>query len=348
MIGDLHSVALVGTDGTIDWFCCPRFDSPSVFASILDAEEGRLLPDRAGERRAHDQAALLPRHERAHHAVPDPGRRGRGARLHADPPRSQARPQAGAAGGGRARRDASSSSSAGRASTTAASAHELELYDGGAVFSSPDLTMTLATNRPLERSGDDVTCRFTLTHGESATFVLQKTEPGARLRPTSEARVGRLVQPHGPLLARLALALHVPRPLARDGEPVGADAQAAHLPPDRRDRRRRDHEPARARRRRAQLGLPLHVGARRRLLDVRAPAARVHRGGRGVHHVAHRPLRRDRLRRGRPAPDHVRHRRPRRPHRGGARPLRGLCAARLRCGSETAPPPSSSSTSTAS
>ena len=47
LIGDLHSVALVGTDGTIDWYCCPRFDSPSVFASILDARRGgcyRLAP----------------------------------------------------------------------------------------------------------------------------------------------------------------------------------------------------------------------------------------------------------------------------------------------------------------
>ncbi|WP_411147898.1 glycoside hydrolase family 15 protein [Streptomyces sp. A30] len=40
LIGDLRSVALVGTDGTIDWYCCPSFDAPSVFASILDAEKG--------------------------------------------------------------------------------------------------------------------------------------------------------------------------------------------------------------------------------------------------------------------------------------------------------------------
>ncbi len=40
VIGDLHTVALVGSDGDIDWCCFPHFDSPSLFARILDPDRG--------------------------------------------------------------------------------------------------------------------------------------------------------------------------------------------------------------------------------------------------------------------------------------------------------------------
>src|SRR3954447_20648189 len=52
LVGDLQTAALISTEASVNWFCCPRFDSPSVFGALLDPGGGhfRIRPVAAGYR----------------------------------------------------------------------------------------------------------------------------------------------------------------------------------------------------------------------------------------------------------------------------------------------------------
>ena len=60
LIGDMSSIALVGVTGSIDFFCYPRFDSPSVFAALLDDAKGGFFCIQANLKNSHTKQLYLP------------------------------------------------------------------------------------------------------------------------------------------------------------------------------------------------------------------------------------------------------------------------------------------------
>jgi GH15 family glucan-1,4-alpha-glucosidase len=181
LIGDLQTAALVDLNGCIDWFCCPRFDSPSVFASLLDRTRGGSF--RIAASHAHhvvkqlyfpDTAVLITRFmeedgvaelidfmpvvkgtvaTNRHRLV----RIVRGVRgevpftLNLAPRFDYAR-----------------------------QSHTLETTPHGAVFTSPDLRLTLHGGEGVEQDGDDVRLTRVIKANEVIGFIL---EEGAETPP---------------------------------------------------------------------------------------------------------------------------------------------------------------------
>ena len=177
VIGDLHTVALVGTDGTIDWYCTPRFDSPSVFASILDKERGgfyRIAPAAVDytvkQLYFPDTNVLITRF-----LTPDGVAEVEDFMpIHRDPhhQRHLVRRVVGVRGEMRLRVECQPRFDYGRAS------HEVEIADHGALFRSPALTLALSTEVPLERRDAGVVGEFTLSAEQTATFALEQADDG--------------------------------------------------------------------------------------------------------------------------------------------------------------------------
>jgi GH15 family glucan-1,4-alpha-glucosidase len=175
IIGDLHTAALIGTDGTIDWLCLPRFDSPSVFCSILDEEKGghfKLRPERyirSQQLYLPDTNVLLTRflspegvaevldfmpigHEReTRHDLIRDVRVVRGQMSF----EVDCRP----------------------AFDYARQHHTVEFVTGGVIFKGAGMALSLASEVSLEEGPARNACKsFDLKEGESASFVLQQLE----------------------------------------------------------------------------------------------------------------------------------------------------------------------------
>jgi len=199
VIGDLHTVALVGVDGSIDWCCLPFFDSPSLFAAILDDQHGGFFKIAARHYTQHkqmylpDSSVLLTRflsvqgvgevvdfmpigettQGRTTHQIVRVVRAVRGSvrfRLECQPAFDFARRP-----------------------------HQVVLEGRGAVFTAGAMQVALISRFPLARGPTGVLVDFELHPGESTTFILQQLEQGQdgallEARLTGEALLSATLQ----------------------------------------------------------------------------------------------------------------------------------------------------------
>ncbi|MGV9269083.1 glycoside hydrolase family 15 protein [Kitasatospora sp. NPDC003701] len=184
LIGDLQTAALVTSRGVVDWFAAPRFDSPSIFAALLDHDRGgyfRLAPndpDVACKQLYYPDTALLvtrfmspdgvgevidwmpPNTGRTptdRHTIVRTVRTVRGT-VHYD---MECRPRF----------------DYGRAD------HDLDLRPDLAVFRAPGVCAYVRSTFPVERDGNDLRGSVTLNVGQSAAVVLTVCEPGGEPPP---------------------------------------------------------------------------------------------------------------------------------------------------------------------
>ncbi|HKX18953.1 MAG TPA: glycoside hydrolase family 15 protein [bacterium] len=178
VIGDLQTAALVGMHGSVDFLCFPRFDSPTIFAALLDDERGgrfAIAPLLGGARCRQlylpDSNVLLSRFLSAEGVaeIADfmPIRGGRPPVLirHARAVRGEIR----------FRLDCGPRFDFGRTS------HRAELDGPAAIFQpkgSGAALLRLRAEVPLRLVNGDAVAEFTLRAGETAAFVLEAPTPG--------------------------------------------------------------------------------------------------------------------------------------------------------------------------
>ncbi len=181
IIGNMHTAALVSKEGSIDWMCWPRFDSPSVFAAILDDQKGgrfQIAPASDGFKTQQyywpDTNVLITRFLGAGAAgeVIDFMPMLPALPQQPDEARPLVRLVRSTRGTMRFRLACQPAFNYARA------AHETKITADGATFDSPGLSLALASSIPLKAEGCGVTADFTLETGQTAAFQLAREQAG--------------------------------------------------------------------------------------------------------------------------------------------------------------------------
>jgi len=173
VIGDMQTAALVGTNGSIDWLCFPHFDSPSVFAAILDDDRGgrfQIAPV-ARECRSKqlywpDSNVLVTRFLCDSGVVEIIDYMPVGAASELYSRRCIVRQVRSIRGSMELRVRCAP------AFNFARSEHLVELSNGGVWFRSPEVTLALGSDVPLRIDGAAAVADFRLSQGDEVSFVL--------------------------------------------------------------------------------------------------------------------------------------------------------------------------------
>jgi GH15 family glucan-1,4-alpha-glucosidase len=183
VIGDMRSVALVGKNGSIDWCCLPRFDSPSVFGRLLDDQKGgfcQLSPVVEGKVKQMylpDTNVLMTRffNDEGMGEVIDFMSIGREAGGQTEQSSRQLLRIAKTVRG-----PVRFCLECRPAFDYARTKHEITIRDDGrtAIFSSGRDRLLLKSPHPVRSDGDGVRCEFTLEQGQEAVFALRHRGDG--------------------------------------------------------------------------------------------------------------------------------------------------------------------------
>ncbi|MGW7062710.1 glycoside hydrolase family 15 protein [Streptomyces sp. NPDC054904] len=189
LVGDLQTAALVSSQGVVDWFAAPRFDSPSIFAALLDHDGGGYLrlapehPDGTCKQLYYPETAILVTRFLSPDGVGEvidfmpPDRTGTATDRH-----TLVRMVRAVRGSVDFTLECRPRFDYGRAE------HKLELGEAGAVFRAAGIDGHLQTTFPVERDGQDVRGRVTLKAGESGGVVFTVCDSGgdAPAPPTAD------------------------------------------------------------------------------------------------------------------------------------------------------------------